>query len=171
MSQPADPRPLYVLTLRPEPGVEHPEARRLAGLLKRLARQHGFRCVRVEKTGMVKFVDGPAAGVILEIRRAPKLLRVVVDDAGKWDALDQLDDKPRLNETVHVYRLASEVTNVHLCRRGRGARSGWVAIAEYRHYAQQPDKATGIHQRLWQAWATARLEEEKAQATGEGSQP
>ena len=54
---------------------------------------------------MTRFLDGPAAGNALMLRRAPLFLRVTIDAAGgKVDALDQLDDDPQDGETVHVYR-------------------------------------------------------------------
>ena len=40
----------------------------------------------------MRFLDGPAKGAILDLRRAPLFLRVVSDvDDGTIDALDRLD--------------------------------------------------------------------------------
>lgn len=44
---------------------------------------------------MTTFTDGPAAETVLELRRAPKFLRVVRDADGTVDALDQLNDTPK----------------------------------------------------------------------------
>ncbi len=42
-------RPTYQLTIRPEPNTPAAEdIRRLRSLLKRLLRDHGLRCVRIE---------------------------------------------------------------------------------------------------------------------------
>ena len=49
---------------------------------------------------MVKFEHGPADGVKLMLRRAPKFLQVVYNPNREetWDALDQLDDMPNQRE-------------------------------------------------------------------------
>jgi len=57
---------------------------------------------------MTTFEDGPAKGQHLSLQRAPKFLRVV-EDGGKWDALDQPTDEPRPGETLYAYRISSEV--------------------------------------------------------------
>lgn len=103
---------------------------------------------------MIKFVDGPAAGSHLTLRRVPQFLRVVIDQAGGIDALDQLDDTVRDGETVHVYHRVDEVSEVILCSRGpsRCRRETW---AEYRLYTQQPDQAVLRDNEVWQAWAMA----------------
>lgn len=43
---------------------------------------------------MSNFIDGPAKGVHLSLRRSPMFLRAVCEPNGKWDALDQLTDTP-----------------------------------------------------------------------------
>jgi len=43
---------------------------------------------------MTRFLDGPAQGETLMLRRAPILLRVTRDPMGNFDGLDQLDDRP-----------------------------------------------------------------------------
>ena len=49
---------------------------------------------------MTRFLDGPAAGVLLALRRAPLYLRVVYHAKREepWDALDQLADVPGEHE-------------------------------------------------------------------------
>lgn len=101
---------------------------------------------------MTKFLDGPAAGITLSIRRAPVFLRVVRDHAGRWDALDQLSDTPRYGETVHVYRKASNDGSVHL-RPG-----GWFQMATYRLHPEQPDVGTARSTNRWRAWCEAEVE-------------
>jgi len=93
------------------------------------------------------FVHGPADGRTLALRRAPALLRVVVDEDGTVDALDQLEDEPRPGERVHVYvRVKSPA---HVCSSDRGC----FEVAEYEHV---PDvdgeqlRATSA----WREWCT-----------------
>jgi hypothetical protein len=63
----------------------------------------------------LQILDGPAEGVYRNIRRAPKYLRMVVDQrTGKIDALDQLDDAPTPDETVSVYLQESFDGYTHL---------------------------------------------------------
>jgi hypothetical protein len=102
---------------------------------------------------VTRFVDGPASGTVLQLRRAPVLLRVVRGHAGEWDALDQLEDVPRADETLVVYRRVGRPSRCHI-NAGRG-RSGWYAIAEYRVVADQPTEDVVRDTRRWRAWALA----------------
>jgi len=106
----------------------------------------------------VRFIDGPAAGKPINLARAPFLLRVVQDESGNFDGLDQIDDAPRPGETVTVYRAITEPMIVHIDRRdpttGRRT-STWQAFAEYRLAKVQPDQATAADNQAWRAWATA----------------
>lgn len=87
---------------------------------------------------MVRFLDGPADGQALDLRRAPVVLRVVRDRrTGAWDALDQLTDQPKPTEEIFVYRLAEEPTYMHL-KCARRSQSGFRCMANYRHWPQQP---------------------------------
>lgn len=106
---------------------------------------------------MLRFLDGPAAGVSLCCARAPLFLRVVQDTAGKWDSLDQLADTPAPGETIHVYRKVSSEGTVHIdYRDAQGRRRGrWEQIAGYRLHEVQPDDATLRETAAWRAWATA----------------
>jgi hypothetical protein len=52
---------------------------------------------------MIRLLDGPAA-IEAEARRAPALVRAVVDADGRIDVLDLLFDEPRPTERVFVYR-------------------------------------------------------------------
>lgn len=116
--------------------------------------------------GVIKFLDGPAAGAPLPLRRAPMYLRVVIDPSGKVDALDQLDDEPRAGETVHVYARARWAGPIHVCgglngNRSRVHGSGWVIEADYRH---MPDvDGEGLRDtETWRAWATAQPDLDRA---------
>lgn len=104
------------------------------------------------------FMDGPAAGLGLDMRRAPLYLRLVQDASGKWDALDQLDDEPRDGETIHVYEAATPPSAVFACGRGRGAGGGRYEYAVYRHVDVDVE-ALGLRDTdTWRAWANARGE-------------
>ena len=62
---------------------------------------------------MTTFIDGPAKGQHLALKRAPRFLRVVVAD-GKWDALDQIEDEPRPGELVYAYEVHGPVGSCHI---------------------------------------------------------
>lgn len=88
---------------------------------------------------MTRFEDGPAKGQVLCLKRAPFFLRVVCAADGKWDALDQPDDEPRADETIHVYKLKGTPGFCHV-NRGRNG-SGWYAVATYVQTLVQPGDA------------------------------
>lgn len=96
---------------------------------------------------MITFSDGPAHGIILDLRRAPKFLRVVINAEGEVDALDQL----------HAYELVGKPSRYHVCRTPRRL-SGWHIAAQYRHVPQQPSDATMRDTAEWQAWCLAQRE-------------
>lgn len=99
---------------------------------------------------MTRFIGGPANGRTMLLRRAPVLLRVVVDrDNGNVDALDQLEDMPEDHEAVHAYELTGppswcfvDGTNV----RGR------FVMAEYRLCEKQPEEAEMRNMAAWAWW-------------------
>lgn len=109
---------------------------------------------------MVEFIDGPAAGESLALRRIPILLRVVQSRNGKWDALDQLDDEPKPTETIFVYRRRNDlgVSHYHICSRGRGKReSGIYWNAKYAFLPEQPADEEIRGTAAWRRWATDAL--------------
>jgi hypothetical protein len=118
---------------------------------------------------MHTFVDGPAAGVKLSCARAPLFLRVTheVDGSGTstFDALDQLSDKPKPSEAVHVYIKAKDHGSVHYCGRGKdGKRFGRTEqMADYRLYQHQPDDIVLRHNPAWQAWCALQYEAMKTE--------
>src|SRR5262245_61519854 len=65
--------------------------------------------------GMVRFLDGPAAGVDLLLLRAPLFLRVTRRSL-EWDALDQFDDLPGADEEIIVYRRDGPPGWLHIYR-------------------------------------------------------
>lgn len=108
---------------------------------------------------MTKFEDGPAAKTMLQLRRAPFFLRVVTNpETGEVDALDQLDDKPAVYETIHVYYLRSNDGMIHINSRERKTgrhTGGTYTLAVYRLWPDQPDNATVRSNDAWRKWAVA----------------
>lgn len=121
---------------------------------------------------MSKFLDGPAAGQHLALRRAPVMLRVVQGPGGKWDALDQLDDEPAADETIHLYRMVPDtLTTMHLCVRGKGrAASDFYAMGDYRYVEPQPDEATLRDRGRWVEWCDALRAKEAGDAHAQPDQ-
>lgn len=105
------------------------------------------------------FVDGPAAGTRLELRRAPYFLRVVINCAGDVDALDQLDDEPEPDEAIHVYYQSANHGSGIACTRGKGCRT--FNISEYKLNAAQPTDEQARDAELWRAWVGWQAEKEK----------
>jgi len=108
---------------------------------------------------MTTFTDGPAAGTVLELRRAPKFLRVVRDADGTVDALDQLNDTPKPSETILAYRLVKHLGTVHLNRRDRHGRhtGGTLQFATYALIVPQPDDSDMRLNARWQMWAMEQM--------------
>lgn len=104
---------------------------------------------------MTRFVDGPASGVTLYLKRAPMYLRAVCTPGGGhhsdvWDALDQLDDTPSEEEIITVYRRQGEATWIHINRRPRGG--GVFHGGSYCVVDPQPSDSTVRSTSAWQAW-------------------
>lgn len=114
---------------------------------------------------MIKFLDGPAAGVTLMLARAPVFLRVVRSPGGKWDALDQLDDAPRPREEIHVYRVVGTPTSMHVSYRGSGGRraGGWFYHGEYAYVPEQPADGEVRETAAWRAWTEAQRAKEQGE--------
>jgi hypothetical protein len=107
----------------------------------------------------MKFLDGPAKGRFLSLRRAPIFLRVVIDIDGGVDALDQPGDTPSPTETIHVYRLASEPSHFIVCSRGKGAGCNPGVTADYCLYDNQPTDEEAREGSCWRAWCLLQAEE------------
>lgn len=108
------------------------------------------------------FYDGPAKGCHLELRRTPVFLRVVIDQQGEVDALDQLDDEAREGETVHVYHLKEKPATAFVCSRGRGGSScRGVRIATYHFYPTQPSQDLLRDNEAWGRWVMEEIEEKR----------
>lgn len=99
---------------------------------------------------MTTFADGPAQGKTLMLKRAPYFLRVVVDEAGKVDALDQPEDSPRPGETCYVYTCRGVLGSTSV--RKTGGRGGIYPIADYMLSKTQPDAITMRQNARWVEW-------------------
>lgn len=103
---------------------------------------------------MIGFADGPAAGSVLALHRAPTYLRVVISPSGKVDALDQLEDTPKPREAIHVYRLEAPATDVHINMGSTKRGSGFYKLGTYRHLPDVDGEAMRETD-AWQEWARA----------------
>lgn len=101
---------------------------------------------------MTKFLDGPAKGKTLMLKRAPVFLRVT-NIGDRWDALDQLNDSPLPEEVVHAYRAASEVGAVHVNR--GGGKGGFYTVADYELCPSQPSQDQMRNLGQWADWCAA----------------
>lgn len=88
---------------------------------------------------MARFLDGPAAGLEMDLRTCPTMLRLVQSTdpdmpfarrrRGGWDALDQPDDVPNAHELrLLVYRLVAGTNGVVFVRPG-----GRFEYGDYTH--------------------------------------
>lgn len=111
---------------------------------------------------MTRFIDGPAAGQTLMIKRSPIFLRVTRTKtplrAGQtivFAALDAPDDTPAAGEELFCYRATSDKPqgNVHLRLSGKAKRaSGFYPMGEYALYPDQPPDEVMRDNARWQAW-------------------
>lgn len=99
----------------------------------------------------IRFLDGPAANQVLNLRRAPVVLRVVQSSRGNWDALDQVGDVANAQERIYLYGLQS-VPRFHFIRSSQKSLSGGWANAEYSFMCKQPAEFTMRDNDLWNAW-------------------
>lgn len=105
---------------------------------------------------MIRLLDGPCAGSY-PVKRAPPFLRAVTTAGGDKDVLDQVDDEPAAQESVHVYQLQGEAGWVHLNTARRHGR-GFYAIGDYRHRPDVDGEALRQTE-AWRQWATEHAEE------------
>ncbi len=113
---------------------------------------------------MITFKQGPADGKTLTLQRVPVYLRVVVDESGNIDALDQLDDTPRPGETIHVYKILNHAGTAHIDGRDpkTGKRYGrWIQMASYQLASEQPTQEQARETGTWQRWVAEQAEKEK----------
>lgn len=100
---------------------------------------------------MTRFVDGPAKGQVLMLRRAVMFLRVT-EESGKFDGLDQIEDWPTAGEKLYAYEIVGKPGYVFVdgpkCR-------GRFVIAEYRLVSPQPTDAQMRSVGGWHDWVMA----------------
>jgi hypothetical protein len=112
--------------------------------------------IKIHEHHMTTFIDGPATGQHLYLKRAPTFLRVTYDPrALTWDALDLAEDAPREGEQVHVYILMQEPGRCHILKRPKGggyAGSGWYVVATYAICKTQPSSIHTFDNTAWHNW-------------------
>lgn len=114
---------------------------------------------------MTSFIDGPAAGQSLMLRRAAVLLRVTrkrfalssdpeQQKAPVFDALDAPEDTPNADEEIFVYVNTHQRSgNCHVRFGGKQrSASGFYSIADYRLYDVQPADEIMRDNTKWSAW-------------------
>lgn len=101
---------------------------------------------------MTGFVDGPAKGKTLMLKRAPYYLRVT-ECNGKFDALNELADVARADENLFAYHMTGTPGMCHV-NAGRG-RSGWYVIATYEVVVPQPTDEEMRDNGAWGKWCAA----------------
>ena len=90
---------------------------------------------------MSTFHGGIADGKSVALRRAPILLRVVVDPDGRVDALYDPDDLARPHERISLYILTKHPVHMHI-RMANRKQSGFYSDGDYQLCPLQPDDAT-----------------------------
>jgi hypothetical protein len=96
---------------------------------------------------MTTFIDGPARGEALPLKRSPRLLRVT-QNGPVFDALDQLEDEPAETELIYVYVLAAPVQAWVTTTAGR------FPVAEYRFIDPPPGDGLVRQTHAWRGWTT-----------------
>ena len=112
---------------------------------------------------MISFLDGPAKGQVMVLKRVPQFLRVVQNSNGDIDALDQFYDTPSLDESIYAYQTEGEVTRAHIrvsgsrkAGKSTDLRSGFYWMAKYRLCPVQPSDSIMRSAIAWGEWAAER---------------
>lgn len=100
---------------------------------------------------MIVFMDGPAMGQVLTLKRAPVVLRVVCGFGNRWDALDQVDDTAEPDEHIFVYKRRKHPGSYHV-KCSKKSQSGFFLSAEYRLFEVQPPDDVVRDNDRWSAW-------------------
>jgi hypothetical protein len=118
---------------------------------------------------MSQLLDGPAGPTLLFNQRSPRFLRVVVDENGQVDCLDQLIDAPAEGEQILVYEVVQgsggDYAHVTLDRPKRCVR---VPLSSYRH-RPDVDGETVRETDAWQAWCYAQPRRDRSEVSRETS--
>lgn len=108
---------------------------------------------------MTTFQDGPAHGAKLMLRRSPYFLRVTYN--GKdYDALDQLADVAKPEETIYLYRITALPGWCHI-RASKPEASGTFSMGNYAYVSPQPDDAILRDNEAWRKWVAKQVEDTK----------
>lgn len=111
---------------------------------------------------MTRFLDGPAIGQTLMLKRTVVFLRVtaqILPESGKvknWDALDQWEDTPNPDERLYAYKLVRNVGTAHV-NMGRG-RGGFYPINEYSFVEHQPSQEVMRDNDKWTFWVQSQAQ-------------
>lgn len=106
---------------------------------------------------MTTFIDGPAKGQHLMLRRKVRFLRVVVDSrSGNWDALDMLADHAEPTDTIYAYEAQGNGGMCHINRGKNG--SGFFSIQDYKFIPDQPSDEDMRDNDRWSKWVNDRAE-------------
>jgi hypothetical protein len=114
---------------------------------------------------VTQFLDGPAKGQHLMLKRKVRFLRVVEaigGVGGKWDALDMPEDVPATSEKLYAYEAAGNGGMCHINR--GGGQCGFYSVQDYKFVPEQPDDATMRDRSKWVAWCEAKAANERSAA-------
>jgi hypothetical protein len=99
---------------------------------------------------VISFIGGVANGCRLNFKRTPVYLRVVVDNKGKVDVLDQEYDIPQKNETLYAYRMIdASFSSAFMCG---STGCDLVINAEYKLLPLQPSQEIMRNKTQWYKW-------------------
>lgn len=111
---------------------------------------------------MTRFLDGPAAGVTLQLRRAPYFLRVT-DNGTEWDALNNPEDEARPNERLYCYTWKQRPGGMHLLIRGKNKhQGGFFQNGVYGFREEQPSDEIMRDNGKWTQWCGEHVGEYEA---------
>jgi hypothetical protein len=118
---------------------------------------------------MSQILDGPCGPTLLFNQRSPRFLRLVVDDKGELDCLDQLVDTPADGEAIHVYeRVLGGEGEYGIVTLDRPKRCIRVPLSSYRH-RPDVDGETVRETDAWQAWCYAQPRRDRSEVSRETS--
>jgi hypothetical protein len=106
---------------------------------------------------MTTFIDGPAKEQCLMLRRSPVLMRVteeILPESGKhkWDALNELTDRPLPHERLYAYTMAEFRGSAFIVS---SKFHGRVNLVSYKLTKTQPTDAEMRDEMLWHNWCVA----------------
>lgn len=84
------------------------------------------------------------------LQRSPVFLRVT-EQAGEFDALDQIEDAPRPSERLYCYRRVGAPGRCHILHREK-KKSGWYSVGTYELVDPQPSDEQMRDREAWRKW-------------------